>query len=248
VTIESSFVRANDDCIAIKTFGDESYPGQGPSPGRDVRSIRVTGSVFWNMAWGNALEIGFELRAPSVSGILFQDCDVIHVERGATFSIHNGDAATVSDVRFEDIRVEDSRHKLIDLAVFLSQYSTDRPADREEIRRRYMDGAWDGVLRVTPEQKPVYAASRGHIKGVLFKDIAVVDGGLPFSILSGFDAEHAVEDVALDNLTFHGQPLRDAEQARFFVENARGIRFVAGGPQRAGGSQGSADAPRPPQR
>jgi hypothetical protein len=32
----------------------------------------------------------------------------------------------------------------------------------------------------------------------------VVDGPLPFSVIAGYDAEHAVENVRFENLTVHG--------------------------------------------
>jgi hypothetical protein len=225
VTIDGCFMRNNDDCITLKTWGgSEKYPRQ-PQKGPDVSRVQILNSVFWNMAWGNALEIGFELRSDRISDILFKNCDIIHVERGATFSIHNGDYATVENIRYEDIRVEDSRHKLIDLAVFLSQYSTDRPQDPEERRLRYLGGAWDGVLKIPAGDSTKHAAFRGRIRNVTFKDIAVVDGSIPFSILSGFDAAHPVENVVIENLTFYGRKVRDAEEGKFSVRNARGVEF-----------------------
>jgi hypothetical protein len=226
VLIEGCFLRDNDDCIAVKVWGDGAGYPKSNGPGPDVRHIRVLDSVFWNMAWGNALEIGFELRARSVSDILFRNCDVIHVERGAVLSIHNGDYATVSDVRYEDIRVEDARHKLIDLAIFLSQYSVDRPPSPEERRRLYLEGAWDGVLRVPPGERAKYAKERGHIRNITFKNIQVVEGPFPFSIISGYDANHLVEDVTVEHLTVCGRPIRTAEEGKFFVENARNFRII----------------------
>ena len=181
--IDGCFLRNNDDNVVIKTWGGRDKYPRTAEKGPDVRNIKVLNSVIWNMAWGNALEIGFELRADRVGDILFRNCDVIHVERGATFSIHNGDDATVENVRFEDIRVEDSRHKLIDLAVFFSRYSADGPEDPEEYKRLYMNGAWDGVLKVAAGDSAAHAPFRGRIRNVVFKDIAVVGGPVPFSIL-----------------------------------------------------------------
>ena len=225
VVIDGCFLRNNDDNVVIKAWGgSEKYPRQAEK-GADVRNIQVLNSVIWNMAWGNALEIGFELRSDRISDVLFKNCDVIHVERGATFSIHNGDYATVENIRYEDIRVEDSRHKLIDLAVFLSQYSTDRPVDPEERKRRYMNGAWDGVLTVTPEEMAAAAQNRGHIRNITFKNIHVVAGPAPFSILSGFDAGHPVENVVIENLTFYGKKIRNAEDGKFSIRNAKGVEF-----------------------
>ena len=81
--IRNCFIRTKDDCIAIKSTGDELRRG--------TRNIDVADCVFWNAEWGNALEIGFELRTDEIRDIVFEDCDVIHVEDGAVFSIHNGD-------------------------------------------------------------------------------------------------------------------------------------------------------------
>jgi polygalacturonase len=225
VTVDACFMRNNDDNITLKTWGGtEKYPRQAEK-GPDVERVRVLNSTFWNMAWGNALEIGFELRADFVRDVVFKNCDVIHVERGAVFSIHNGDFATVENIRYEDIRVEDARHKLIDLAVFLSQYSVDRPKEPEERKRRYMDGAWDGVLKIAVGDSAVHAPHRGRIRNIVFKDVAVVDGRPPFSILSGFDAGHPVEDVAVENLRFHGEKIKTPEDGKFFIKNAKGVRF-----------------------
>mgnify|MGYP002779575380 CR=1 FL=1 len=226
VTIRDSFIRANDDCIVVKAWGGENkYPGPDAPPAPDVSNIRVSGCVFWNMPWGNALEIGFELRAKTIRDVVFEDSDIIHVERGAAFSIHNGDYATVRDVRFDNIRVEDCRHKLIDLAVFLSQYSADRPTDAEDRKKRYIQGAWDGVLWVYPGEEAAYAKGRGKIQDVTFRNIAIVDGPLPFSIVSGFDAAHPVENVTIENLTFHGRRVKSEKAARLFVERASNVRI-----------------------
>jgi hypothetical protein len=228
VRVVDSFFRDNDDCIALKAMPIGPDPWSIPDPAPDVTDVVVERSVFWNMAWGNALEIGFELRSPVVRGVVFRDLDVIHTEHGAVLSIHNGDTATVGDVLYEDIRVEDARHKLIDVAIFVSQYSVDRPKDPAEIERRYLHGAWDGVQRVESQDRARHAPFRGHVRGIVFKDVRVVDGPSPFSILQGYDDDHAVEDVTIQGLSFCGKPVDDAAEGRFFIQNARGVRFLRG--------------------
>jgi len=228
VTIRDCFVHTKDDCVVIKGWGDRrGYPRSGERvSGPSVEDVVVENCAFWNSAWGNAIEIGFELRVDSVSDITFRNCDVIHCEDGATFSIHNGDFATVSNVRFENIRVEDSRQKLFDFAIFLSQYSHDRPNDRAERERRYLHGAWDGVLRVEPEERVEYAKGRGHIKDIYIKDIHIVDGLLPFSVFCGFDEEHSIENVTIDGLWVHGRRITNPEDGKFHIEHAENIRFA----------------------
>lgn len=225
VRIKNCFVRANDDCIVIKTWaGNDLYPRQKDA-GPDVEDITVTNSVFWNMPWGNALEIGFELRCKTIKDITFSDCDIIHVERGAAMSIHNGDFATVRNIRFEDIRVEDARHKLIDLAVFFSQYSVDRPTDEAERKQRYKNGVWDGVLWVYPGEEALYAPNRGKIENIVFKNIQVTDGPVPFSVLAGYDGQHAVENVTIENLKINGKKVTNATDGKFHLEHTKGVIF-----------------------
>lgn len=226
VRIRDCFLRNNDDNIVVKSFSinPETYYSQ-PGKGRDVTDILVERCVIWNMPWGNALEIGFELRCKTVNTITFRNCDLIHVDRGAALSIHNGDEATVENITYDNIRVEDAPHKLIDLAVFWSQYSTDRPATQPERTHQYMQGAWDGVLRVPAGQEAAHASSRGRIRNITFRNIAVTDGQFPYSIMYGYNAQHAVENVRFENLTIHGKSIRSAKDGHFSVENATGVSW-----------------------
>lgn len=212
--VENVFIRTNDDNVVVKNLDD-----------KEVHDITVRKAVLWNEPCGNALEIGFELRSAPIRRILFQDIDIIRVERSSAISIHNGDSSTVEDITFDNIRVEDARHKLIDFALLYAQYGPDRPSDRAEIAAR-MDpgGAWDGVLRCTPEQKAALAKGRGHIRNILVKNMQVLEF-LPFSVLSGWDREHAVENVTIEGLTYQGRPIRNAADGKFSVENAPGLTF-----------------------
>ncbi|HXQ82120.1 MAG TPA: glycosyl hydrolase family 28 protein [Opitutaceae bacterium] len=215
VLVENIFVRTNDDCVVVKNLGDV-----------DTHDITVRRAVIWNMpTGGNGLEIGFETRNRPVHGVRFEDIDIIHVERGSAISIHNGDAAVVEDVSFDDIRVEDARRKLIDFAVIYAQYGADRPATREENARRLdRGGTWDGLLSYAPGEKAERAKFRGHIRNVLVKDLHVVEGALPYSALAGFDREHGVENVVIEGLQYLGRPIRSAAEGRFSVEYA-GVEF-----------------------
>ncbi len=196
-TARDCFIRTDDDCVAVKasTYRDDCG-------GEDVSRIRVEGCVLWNGRPGNALEIGYETRCDSMDAIVFRDCDVIHVEwegysSGAALSIHNGDRATVTNVLYEGIRVEDARQKLIDLKVTLDRYSRDE--------------------------------ERGHVRGVTLRNIQVVDGPFPPSIIQGYDSEHSVEDVIIENLMVRGRPVADCAEAKLVVEKARTPRFVVPG-------------------
>jgi len=224
LSIESCFLRTKDDCIAVKA--SPGYFEEGESGLRNVRNVRVIDSVLWNAEWGNAMEIGFELQTKSVSDILFRNCDIIHVERGGTFTIHNGDFATVENIRFEDIRIEDSREKLIELRVGLSIYSGDCPWElhrQNPQRKRSPLGQW---IRPEADKEQEFAAKRGHIRNIYFKNIAVSGLKLPKSYLIGYNDAHSVENVVIENLSFNGGRILDAEDGNFAIETAKNIRFA----------------------
>lgn len=135
ITIRDSFVCSRDDCIAIKA--SDYSPFLAVNGARDISGIRVERSVFLNADCGNALEIGMELKTDSVRDIRFRDCDILRSEvegnlSGAAMSVHCGNWATVEDVRFADIRVEQAMEKLIDIGIFHSPYDTDTRRGRIE--------------------------------------------------------------------------------------------------------------------
>lgn len=238
VRIENSFIRTKDDCIVLKAYmkktstpGVDSVLVQSPATYRkydtrtvmDIDDVQVRNCVFWNALWGNALELGFELNGAEVRNVRFSNCDVIHVEAGAVLSIHNAGRSTVKDIVFEDIRIEDARQKLFDVAIFRSQYSEDGTRDPDERKRLYMQGAWDGVLIVPPDKKDYHAQFRGQVRNVVFRNIQIIDGLFPYSIFYGFDENHTVENVTIDNLTVRGQKITDLFRARIYTENAKKI-------------------------
>jgi hypothetical protein len=216
VRVENIFVRTNDDCVVVKNLADV-----------DTHDITVRHAVLWNMPiGGNGLEIGFETRNKPIHDIHFQDIDLIHVERGSAISIHNGDAATVSDVSYDDIRVEDARRKLFDFAVIYAQYGADKPSsDAENSRRIDRGGTWDGLLGYTSEEKPERAKFRGLIRDIRVTNLHVVEGALPYSIVAGFDAEHGVENVLIEGLQYQGRPLLNAADAKCVIDDARDVNF-----------------------
>jgi hypothetical protein len=216
VLVENIFVRTNDDCVVVKNLDDV-----------DTHDVTVRHAVLWDMpTGGNGAEVGFELRNHKVHDIRFEDIDMIHIQRGAAISIHNGDAAWVENVVFDNIRVEDVRRKLIDIAVVYAQYGADRPKDDAENNLRLdRGGSWDGILSYTPEEKPAHAQFRGHIKGIRITNLHVVEGMLPYSVVAGFDDEHAVEDVVIEGLEYIGRPLRNAADAKLVTEFARGVEI-----------------------
>ena len=86
-------------------------------------------------------------------------------------------------------------------------------------------GAWDGVLRVPPQERAERAKLRGHIRNVRVTNMNVVEGALPFSVIAGFDKEHAVENVVIEGLTYQGRPIRNVTEGKISVDNAPGFQI-----------------------
>jgi len=224
LVIVDSFLRTKDDCIAVKA--SPGYFKGGESGLRNVKNVAVVNSVLWNAEWGNAMEIGFELQTDSISDVVFKDCDIIHVERGGTFTIHNGDWATVENIRFEDIRVEDSREKLIEFRIGLSIYSGDCPQEyhRQNPQRKCSPlGQW---MAVADDELEVYAGKRGHIRNIHFKNIEVTGPNPPKSFLIGYDeGEHSVQNVIIENLRINGVRVENADEANMVIEKTQNVLF-----------------------
>jgi polygalacturonase len=216
VNINNCFIRTKDDCVVIKAHMD--YPSSVA-----VDDVLVQNNTFWNALWGNAIEIGFELNADEIKNIIFRNIDIIHVESGAAISIHNAGTGHVKNIVFEDIRIEDARHKLFDIAIFRSQYSQDGTRDPEERKRLYLNGAWDGVLKVPADKKSYHAKFQGHVSDVVLKNIQITDGIFPFSIFYGSDEEHKIRNVRVENLKVHGRKISKLEEAKFYLENTENI-------------------------
>jgi hypothetical protein len=216
VLVDGVFAHTKDDCIAIKSGGD--YPASHPTD-----NILVRNCVFWNSIWGNAVEVGFELFSNEVKNIRFENIDIIHVEDGAAMSIHNAGPSHVHDVVFENIRVEDADQKLIDVAIFLSQYSPDGNRDPEYMKNNYLHGAWDGVQKIPEGKEDFHRQFRGSISHIVFKNIKVVGGLMPFSVFHGFDDEKNISGITIENLTYLGHRLTTTEDAKIRLQNTEDL-------------------------
>ena len=113
VTVDGCFLRTLDDLIVVK-----SDKGQG-----EVRRVVAKNCVLWNEV-AHALSVGAELRE-DVNDVLFTDCDVIHdLGREWTLRVYHCDAARISNIRFENIRVEETK-RLISLWIGKAVWTRD---------------------------------------------------------------------------------------------------------------------------
>lgn len=157
VTVEDCFIRTLDDLIVVKT--DQ---GQG-----EARHIVAKSCVLWNEV-AHALSIGAELRE-NVDDVRFTNCDVIHDKgREWTLRVYHCDSARIRNVRFEDLRIEESP-RLISLWIDSAFWSRD--AERGHI---------DGVLfkHIRAQAEPVRIEFKGFdathaVENVVLEDVVV---------------------------------------------------------------------------
>lgn len=207
VTIRDSFIRSFDDSIVVKGLvAHKDLP---------VRNVLAERCVIWN-DWGRALEIGAETCAPEINGITFRDCDVIRTMHIA-LDLQHGDRAAVRNVLFENIRVE------VDDAYPPPQLQK----SREDKYQPKPGNTYCPRLLVVEIVSTMWSREtvRGTAEKVTFRDISVTGKLLPGSYLRGFDAEHQVKGVTIENLRINGRVIKMLDEAKIgigpFVENVR---------------------------
>ncbi|HUT33159.1 MAG TPA: glycosyl hydrolase family 28 protein [Planctomycetota bacterium] len=218
VTIRDCFVRSFDDSLVLKGLKGSKRSFDD----RPVRNVLGTGCVIWN-DWGRAIEIGAETCAPEIDHVIFRDCDIIRTVHIA-IDIQHGDRAAVHDITFENIRVElDEFNPQPRMQGGRDARYTLNPQDR------YCPHLLVIVIRPTPYSKDT---QRGTVRNVVFKDISVAGKPVPASDFRGFDPDHGVDGITIENLRFNGRPIGDARAARLTIgPHVKDVRFVAPPPR-----------------
>lgn len=210
VTLRDSFVRAYDDAIVLK--------GLANNRDEPVEDIDVSGCTVW-CDWGRGLELGAETCAPRFKHIRFHDCDIVRTTHIA-MDIQHGDRAAISDVWFENIRVE------MDPPNPQPRLQQD-PDDRYTVPEvDYLPSLFVIVIRGTPYSKD---AERGTVRDVVFQDITVHAPRVPPSSLRGADADHNVDGVVFENIRINGQVMTELKAAGIQVgEHVADVTIEAG--------------------
>lgn len=199
IRVENCFFRNGDDCIAIKSLDLRPFGKSATLDyAADVEEIEITGSSFMAFLGGQALEIGHEIRTNKVSNVRFRDCDILGVHRyGAAFGIHNADRALITDILYENIRVEHHYNKLLEFRVIESRWGKD--TERGQIRN------------VTFRNIDVF--------------ISVYNPGYSLSIIGGLDSKHTVENVSFENFRMNGKPVTNADEMDLYCKQAKNVTF-----------------------
>ena len=124
VRVNGGFFRSEDDAIVIKNRKEGFNLGIS-----NPEDIAINGVVIFNGLHSNGLEIGFELQGPTsdnsfVRNIHYKNIDIIHkgtdpayANKRAAIAIHNNEDAHVSNISYEDIRIEDCKENFVWIGV-----------------------------------------------------------------------------------------------------------------------------------
>lgn len=157
VTVEDCFLRTLDDLIVVKTD-----KGAGK-----VQRIVARRCVLWNEV-AHALSVGAELRE-DVDAVLFEDCDVIHDKgREWTLRVYHCDAARITNIRFRNIRIEETR-RFISLWINRAFWSRDE-------ERGHIDGVAFADIRAqgSPGLIELLGYDAEHlVQNVLFRNVVL---------------------------------------------------------------------------
>jgi hypothetical protein len=180
--VENCFMRTLDDAVVIKSF-----EGRG-----EVKNIHTRKCVVWNEL-AHALSIGAEIRE-NVSNVLFEDCDVIHdVGRETVLRVYHCDDAVISDVTFENIRIEEAR-RLISCWIGKTRWT-------ETEERGHVKNV---VFRnITATSAPIDTTLIGFQDGIDWKPYIIRDHAS--MELIGFDESHIIDGVLFENVVLDGK-------------------------------------------
>ena len=175
VTVSDIFTRVWDDSFVVKALGTGNS-----------ENILFKDSVLWN-DFARPIEVGVELRADRVRNIRFENIDIIHSTTGyPVMGIHHGDHARVSDIVFDNIRIEDAPGaQLFDIRIADSVWNRD--GKMGDIR----DITFSNIDYIGTEDNDVLLSN---------------------SRIEGFSEEHDIKGVSFHNIGIKGRAVKDVNQ------------------------------------
>lgn len=175
VTVSDIFTRVWDDSFVVKSLGTGN-----------TENVIFKDSVLWN-DFARPIEVGVELRADKVRDIRFENIDIIHSSTGyPLMGIHHGDHAEVSDIVFNNIRIEDTPGaQLFDIRIADSVWSR--------------DNGMGNIHDITFSNIDYIGKDGSNIM-------------LSNSRIEGFSPEHNIKNVRFHNVCIKGKAALTAEE------------------------------------
>jgi hypothetical protein len=189
-TIDNCFMRCRDDCVAIKS----------PNYDLSVDSVYVTNCVMVGWSCSDGVTLGFELNGGPVQNVVVKNCDILYARGGgrteghSAFSIVCDGPASVENILFEDIRVEEQiEFKNLELIVTPgTYYGDDPPGHIKNVKMKNV--SWENAT------KPFIISgfsAENRVENITFENCTV--GGKALSSLS--DADFRINEFT-ENIIF----------------------------------------------
>jgi hypothetical protein len=214
VKVNDCFFRTYSNCLTIKS--DYEYPFVN-----QTNNISISNSCFWLAGRGNVLQIGPEWYSTDSANIRFTDNCILHASQGAVCAIYNAGNATMSNIYIDTLWVEDAGTKLFDVGIYFSRYSIDSPEDKSLIHKQLIKDGRAGELLIPDSLRAYHGSYRGNITNISFIHIYITEGAFPFSVFSGFDADHEVKNVRFEHFLLYQKRLQTDDEAKFRLENVK---------------------------
>ncbi len=191
ITVKDSFIRACDDCVAIKGLaGEHEKPADCPP----IEDILFEHCVLWNDC-NNCMGIGAETRASHFTRITFRDIRVIYswddrdwhekLDERSVMTICSLHGTTFSDILWENIRIT---------------------ACQRVMCLCFKDSFWFGTL-------PGDQSTPGGMERITFRDITVEENtgsAIAGECLLYTVPGKAIDQVRVENVHLYGQKVTDA--------------------------------------
>lgn len=229
VLIDNCFIRTFDDSICVKGF-DCYYKGDVEKAVHDAmyrngksydvfKNVSVKNCVIWN-DWGKCLEIGAETRAEEICDVVFENCNIIHVN-SSVLDCLNVDYADVHDITFKNIQVEyddiipASLLQKNDSEIYVNpdiDYSPNLLSSSVVFHHEYSAGG----------------NRRGINRNITFENIYLFGRHKPKMLFEGFDESHKTKDITIKNLYLNGELIRSFNEVELYKnEFTENIKLIA---------------------
>lgn len=184
VNVSKGFVRTWDDSLVVKNVDQTSTKG-----------VHFDGVTVWTDL-AQSMEVGFETYGDTMDDISFKNITVLHNFHKPAMSIHNADNAKITNVRYENITIEEAMMK----------------GDNQ------LDGLDDYLIDMTIAFNTEWTKSegiRGSIKNVTINNVKVLK--MADSIICrmfGEGVNSNIDNVSISNIEIEGKRINSLEELK----------------------------------
>jgi len=168
---------------------------------RDIRNVLARNCVLFNWEGGNAIEIGYENGCKQIYDVTFRDIDVIH---SLWEGLGSGAVISIHNgniAHVHDVLFEDIRV--------------------EDAREKLFD-----LKMLTAIWNP--GCVGGPVTDITFRNIRVVEGPFPTSIIRGWDYNSMIHRITFENIEILGKKVLSTLDAHMVCEMATDVVFTDG--------------------